>query len=81
MKGLAMMLKALNININPADVERMFEWLKLNVPAIAKFLTERVSSIDSRLAAIEARLTQMEKFSRPELVAPMTVQQEVNHGQ
>jgi hypothetical protein len=75
MKGLQMMLKSLGINIDPAEVEAL--WKKLSV-AIPQFLTEadaKITSIDSRLSVIESRLTEMERFSRPELVGPVTVQE------
>lgn len=52
-KGFRMMLDALGIHIDPAEIESLFLKLKQDIPALAQYFEKQFSSLDMRLDRIE----------------------------
>lgn len=59
-KGMRMMLEALGIHIDPAEVESLFIRLKNDLPALAQYFERQFSSISERLDRIERILGSIE---------------------
>lgn len=55
MKGIAMMLKALGVEVNPQEIEQMIAQAKTVVPKLAPFLQQAYNNIDARLKALESQ--------------------------
>lgn len=55
-KGFRMMLEALGIHIDPAEIESLFLKLKQDIPALAQYFEKQFSSLDMRLDRIERLL-------------------------
>jgi hypothetical protein len=62
-KGFRMLLEALGINIDPAEIEATFLKLKQDIPAIAQYLDTKFTSIDTKLDRIEGILQEQESKS------------------
>ena len=66
MKGIGMMLKSLGINVDPAEVETLFNNVKVWIPELITYTRAKLESMDSRLAAIESRLERLDRIDRIE---------------
>lgn len=60
MKGIAMMMKSMGINIDPVEVETLFNNCKVWIPQLIDYARAKLDSMDSRLTEIEARLARIE---------------------
>jgi hypothetical protein len=60
-KGFVMMLKALGVSIEPAQLEALFEQVKNAVPELIHYAHEKLETIDKRMERIEQRLEAMDK--------------------
>ena len=61
MKGIGMMLKSLGINVDPAEVETLFNNVKVWIPELITYTRAKLESMDSRLATIESRLERLDR--------------------
>lgn len=60
MKGLQMMLGALGINIDPAQIEQFFRYVQVNFPLAINAVSTGMTELNARLGRIEDRLARME---------------------
>ena len=69
-KGFRMMLEALGIHIDPAEIESLFLKLKQDIPALAAYFEKQFGQIDMRLNRIEQLLGQETAAHSTSVMAP-----------
>lgn len=61
-KGIQMMLQALGITIDPAEIEEIFRKLQKDLPAAATYITAQFESIGAQLREIETKMREIEEL-------------------
>jgi hypothetical protein len=74
-KGVQMMLAALGINLDPAEIETAYVQLRDGLPQGVQYVKLKFESIEGRLTTIEGRLDEVVKLLGTTGVVPVKGQQ------